>query len=298
MKIIVTGGAGFIGSHIVDKLINDGHEVVCIDDKSAPQNDQFHWNKAAINVVGDIRDESLRNHYNGADAIFHLAARSRIQPTVDNPSESFSVNVLGTQSVLEAARIFGVKRVIYSSSSSYYGNVNTVPFNEDMKPGCATPYSLSKFQGEQICDLYTRLYRISTLSLRYFNVYGPREPLKGQYAPVVGLFLNQSQKNLPITIVGDGEQRRDFTHINDVVEANIKALDKLDVTGVINVGTGKNYSINDIANIIGGNKVYLPLRVGETRVTLANNAKAQKMLGWNPTIDIIDYIRGMKNKNV
>ena len=169
MKALVTGGAGFIGSHVVDALIARGDEVVCVDDKSAPQNQIFYWNDAATNINADIRnlDESV---YHGVDVVFHLAARSRIQPTVNNPSECFSVNVLGTQRVLELSRLAGVKRVVYSASSSYYGHASKPPFLEYAPKGCATPYSLSKWQGEEICDLYTKLYGLSTISLRYFNV--------------------------------------------------------------------------------------------------------------------------------
>lgn len=291
MKALVTGGAGFIGSHIVDALIARGDEVICVDDKSAPQNDTFYWNDAAENIWADIRNLS-ESVYHGVDVVFHLAARSRIQPTVNNPSECFSVNVLGTQSVLEMSRRAGVKRVVYSASSSYYGHASKPPFVEHAPKGCATPYSLSKWQGEEVCDLYTKLYGLSTISLRYFNVYGPREPLKGEYAPVMGLFKRQRDAGDPLTIVGDGKQRRDFTHINDVVSANLLAAEKLHVTGPVNIGTGKNYSINDLAVMVGGNRLYIADRVGETRETLANNVRARGELGWVPTVDLEDYLRG------
>jgi UDP-glucose 4-epimerase len=294
MKALVTGGAGFIGSHIVDALIARGDEVICIDDCSSPQNSDFYWNDKARNYITDIRSEDIAGLYEGVDVVFHLAARSRIQPTVSNPTESFSVNVLGTQRVLENSRLAGVKRVVYSASSSYYGQKNRIPFLESMQPGCATPYSLSKWQGEEICDLYARLYSLSTVSLRYFNVYGPREPLKGEYAPVMGLFKRQKDSGHPMTIVGDGKQRRDFTHITDVVKANLLAAEKLNVTGPINIGTGRNYSINDLAVMIGGDRLYVAERVGETRETLANNMRAQEELGWTPVIRLEDYL--LENK--
>ena len=290
MKALVTGGAGFIGSHIVDALIARGDEVICIDDESAPQNDMFYWNHHALNIIGDIRDENLRKHYVDVDVVFHLAARSRIQPTVNNPSECFSVNVLGTQEVLEASRIAGAKRVVYSASSSYYGHASKPPFLEHAPKGCATPYSLSKWQGEEVCELYTKLYGLSTISLRYFNVYGPREPLRGAYAPVMGLFKRQKAAEMPMTIVGDGRQKRDFTHIDDVVKANLLAADKIDVTGPVNIGTGRNYSINDLAVMIGGDRLYVAERVGETRETLANNMRAREELGWVPSINLVDYL--------
>ena len=291
MKALVTGGAGFIGSHIVDALITRGDEVVCVDDASAPQNDQFYWNDAATNVRADIRNlhQSL---YDGVDVVFHLAARSRIQPTVNNPSECFSVNVLGTQRVLEMSRLAGVKRIVYSASSSYYGHASKPPFIESAPKGCATPYSLSKWQGEEVCDLYTKLYGLSTISLRYFNVYGPREPLKGEYAPVMGLFRRQQDAGIPMTIVGDGKQRRDFTHISDAVSANLVAAEKVNVTGPVNIGTGRNYSINELAQMIGGDRLYTADRVGETRETLANNIRAREELGWYPRVTLEDYLRG------
>jgi len=289
MKILVTGGAGFIGSHIVDALIARGDDVICVDDMSAPQNDTFHWNDDASNFVTDIRNlhESV---YQGVDVVFHLAARSRIQPTVDNPSECFSVNVLGTQQVLEMSRRNGVKRVVYSASSSYYGHASKPPFIESAPKGCATPYSLSKWQGEEICDLYTKLYGLSTVSLRYFNVYGPREPLKGEYAPVMGLLRRQKESGQMMTIVGDGEQRRDFTHISDVVRANLIASEMLQITGPVNIGTGKNYSINQLAEMIGGLTCHLPERVCETRITLADVSRARNELGWESKVNLIDFL--------
>ena len=291
MKALVTGGAGFIGSHVVDALIARGDEVICVDDTSAPQNNQFYWNDAATNIRADIRDlhESV---YHGVDVVFHLAARSRIQPTVNNPSECFSVNVLGTQRVLDCSRLAGIKRVVYSASSSYYGHASTPPFIESAPKGCATPYSLSKWQGEEVCELYTKLYGLSTISLRYFNVYGPREPLKGEYAPVMGLFKRQRDMGNSMTIIGDGKQRRDFTHISDVVTANLLAAEKLDVTGPVNIGTGRNYSINHLAQMIGGDRLYTADRVGETRETLANNTRARNELGWYPKVALEDYLRG------
>jgi UDP-glucose 4-epimerase len=291
MKALVTGGAGFIGSHIVDALIARGDEVVCVDDVSAPQNDQFYWNDAATNVRADIRNLH-QGLYDGVDVVFHLAARSRIQPTVNNPSECFSVNVLGTQRVLDCSRLAGVKRVVYSASSSYYGHASKPPFIESAPKGCATPYSLSKWQGEEVCDLYTKLYGLSTISLRYFNVYGPREPLKGEYAPVMGLFRRQQDAGIPMTIVGDGKQRRDFTHISDAVSANLVAAEKVNVTGPVNIGTGRNYSINELAQMIGGDRLYTADRVGETRETLANNIRAREELGWYPRVTLEDYLRG------
>lgn len=294
-KVLVTGGAGFIGSHLVDALLGRGYTVTCIDNESANENEKFYWNPGAKNIKADIRDTATWDLYQDIDVVFHLAARSRIQPTVNSPSECFSVNVIGTQSVLEASRLAGVKRFIYSASSSYYGHASKPPFVESAPMGCATPYSLSKWQGEELCAFYTKLYGLSTVSLRYFNVYGPREPIKGQYAPVMGLFLRQRAEGVPMTIVGDGEQRRDFTHISDVVEANLQAMwaglrDPKRIVGPINIGTGRNFSINQLADMIGGERVHLPERIGETRHTLANCQLANHLLCWEATVKLEDYI--------
>ena len=293
IKSIVTGGEGFIGSHIVDALLNLGHEVISIDDRSAPENSQFYRNSNARYVVSDIRDKSNRELYQGADYVFHLAARSRIQPTILNPGECFSVNVLGTQEVLDASRLSGVKKVIYSASSSYYGHASSPPFVEDAPAGCATPYSLSKWQGEQICSLYRKLYGLATVCLRYFNVYGPREPLAGEYAPVMGLFKRQASSGKPITVVGDGLQRRDFTYITDVVAANILSMEDAAV-GTYNIGTGRNVSIIELAQLVSSKFPteikYIPKRVGETQVTLADASKAQREFGWKSKHAIEDVI--------
>lgn len=293
MKSIVTGGEGFIGSHVVDALVSLGHEVISIDDRSAPENDLFYRNDEAKYVTGDIRDKSLRNLYEKVDYVFHLAARSRIQPTLKSPEECFSVNVLGTQEVLEASRLAGVKKVIYSASSSFYGKTARVPFREDLLPGCTTPYSLSKWQGEQICSLYTNLYNLPTACLRYFNVYGPREPTRGQYAPVIGLFKRQAVSGSLITVIGDGSQRRDFTYVADVVEANIAAMNS-EASGTFNIGTGSNISVQEIAKIIAkefrSQITYLPERVGEARETLADTTKAKECLGWRAKKRIQDMI--------
>jgi UDP-glucose 4-epimerase len=293
MKCLVTGGEGFIGSHVVDSLVARGHDVLCIDDRSAPENAQFYRSPRAKYVTSDIRERANRYLYRGIDVVFHMAARSRIQPSIANPTEWFSVNVMGTQEVLEACRASGVRRVVYSASSSYYGHASSPPFREDAPPGCATPYSLSKWQGEQICDLYTRLYGLSTVSLRYFNVYGPREPLRGGYAPVMGLFKRQAAAGQPITVDGDGMQRRDFTYITDVVEANILAAESA-ATGTYNIGTGKNTSILDLARRVSvkysADIEFLPKRIGETQETLADASKAERDLGWKATTMLEDTL--------
>jgi len=277
MKSLVTGGAGFIGSHIVDKLLEMGHEVVCYDNESAESNEEFYRNPKAYNIKGDIRDyKLLKNSMTNIDYVFHLAAESRIQPAILNPIEAVSVNCVGTVTVLQCAREAGVKKVIYSSTSSGYG-FNEPPNDELQNDDCLNPYSVSKVAGEKLCKMYNDLWGLKTVFLRYFNVYGERQPLKGQYAPVIGIFLRQRDEGEELTIVGDGEQRRDFTHVSDVVQANIlaatKEVQEMNYGQLYNVGNGINYSINEIANSISDNQVNIPSRIGESRITLAKNDK-------------------------
>ena len=297
MKIMVTGGNGFIGSHIVDRLVDMDHHVVVVDDNSAESNEQFYFNKRAVNYLYDITDyDKLREVMSDVGVVFHLAAESRIQPAILNPIRAAKVNVLGTCNVLQAARECGVDRVIYSSTSAAYGLKNEPPLRENMTKDCLNPYSVTKIAGEEMCVMYTRLFGLNTVCFRYFNVYGERQPIKGQYAPVVGLFLDQKSRGLPMTIVGDGLQRRDFTHVSDVVEANILAAfsQSEEIFGeVFNVGTGENHSILELAKIIGGEYEYIAPRPGEARTTLADNTKIRTKLKWNPTVDFEEWLKGL-----
>ena len=293
-KSLVTGGAGFIGSNLVDTLLELGHEVVCVDNESAESNEEFYWNPKAYNVKADIVDyTAMKNCMTGIDYVFHLAAESRIQPAILNPIEAVTKNCVGTCTILQAAREVGVKKVIYSSTSSGYG-FNEPPNNEEQPDDCLNPYSVSKVAGEKLCKMYTNLFGLKTISFRYFNVYGERQPLKGQYAPVIGIFLRQRAADESLTIVGDGEQRRDFTHVSDVVQANILAATKdidEDFYGTLfNVGNGQNYSINEIADKISDNQVNIPPRIGEARTTLANNNKLKSVLGWEPKVNLMEWI--------
>lgn len=295
MKVLVTGAAGFIGSNLVDELIKQGHEVIAIDNESAESNEEFYWNPKAQNYKYDIRDyENTRSLYDGVDYVFHIAAESRIQPAILNPIEAVSVNCVGTVTVLQCAREAEVKKVIYSSTSSGYG-FNEPPNHENQPDDCLNPYSVSKVAGEKLCKMYTNLFGLKTVIFRYFNVYGERQPLRGQYAPVIGIFLRQRNDGEPLTIVGDGEQRRDFTHVSDVVQANILAVTK-DVGDefygeLYNVGCGKNYSVNEIANAISENQINIPARIGESRITLANNGKLRTIFGWRPQVNLMDWIK-------
>jgi UDP-glucose 4-epimerase len=303
MKIaVVTGGCGFIGSHIVDRLVKDDYIVRVIDDLSAPENETFYHNKNAQYFKLDISKDDCSEAFKDADYVFHLAARSRIQPTIGSPNECFKVNVVGTQRVLEWARINSVKRVIYSGTSSLYGHQNKPPFNRNMTPDCLNPYSTSKWMGEEICKMYNKMYNLPSIVLRYFNVYGPREPIKGNYAPVVGLFKRQFKEDMPPTIVSPGTQRRDFTYINDVVEANILAMSSSTVDipfGVYNVGTGVNYNMFELAQMIYGKPGsggwsdvvdMKPPRPAEVKETLADIDSTMRDLGWFPKFKLEDMI--------
>jgi UDP-glucose 4-epimerase len=295
MKSLVTGGAGFIGSNLVDELIKQGHEVIVIDNESAESNGKFYWNDKSQNYKYDICDyEKIRELYTGVDYVFHLAAEARIQPAIQNPLLAVKTNVLGTATVLQCSRESGVKKVIYSSSSSGYGH-NKTPNNENQLDDCLNPYSVSKISGEKLCSMYTKLFGLKTIIFRYFNVYGERQPLKGQYAPVVGIFLRQRSEGNPLTIIGDGEQRRDFTHVSDAVAANILAA-TIDVDDqyygqLYNVGPGKNYSINEIANTISNNQINIEPRIGEARETLADNSKIKSVFGWDPKVNLVEWIK-------
>jgi len=293
-RCLVTGAAGFIGSNLVDELIKQGYEVIAIDNESAESNEEFYWNDKAQNYKYDIRDyENTRPLYDGVDYVFHLAAESRIQPAIKNPINAISLNCVGTCTVLQCAREAEVKRLMYSSTSSGYG-FNPYPNDETQPDDCLNPYSVSKVAGEKLCKMYTDLFGLKTVVFRYFNVYGERSPVRGQYAPVIGIFLRQKNAGESLTIVGDGEQRRDFTHVSDVVAANILAatteVDDKCYGQMYNVGNGVNYSINEIADSISDNQVNIPPRVGEARTTLANSSKLRNTFRWNPKVSLFDWI--------
>jgi UDP-glucose 4-epimerase len=299
MKVLVTGGAGFIGSNLVDRLIDLGHNVVCIDNESAESNEQFYWNDKAQNYKVDICDyNTIYPMFDKIDIVFHLASDARIQPAILDPKKSIDTNVLGTFNILEASRRNNVDRVIISSTSSAYGKSNVIPNVETQKEDCLTPYSAAKVFGENLAKVYFNLYGLKTISLRYFNVYGERQPLKGQYAPVIGLFIKQNKEGKPLTVVGDGTQRRDFTHINDAVSANILAgFNEVGVESfgqVYNVGYGKSYSILDIASMVSDRIEFIPARPGEAKETLSDTSKIKKEFGWSPTKSLDQWI--MENR--
>ena len=296
-KAIVTGGAGFIGSNLVDKLVDVFDKVIIIDNESSDANEQFYYNDRAEKHLLNICDyKHTRPLYEGADCVFHLAAESRIQPTLENPILATLTNTVGTCTVLQCAKQAGVKRLIYSSTSSAYGLINKIPLVETMPDDCLNPYSVTKVSGEKLCKMYTDLFGLETVVFRYFNIYGERHPIKGQYAPVIGIFLRQKSAGQELTIVGDGSQTRDFTHVSDVVNANILAADlqnKKPVGEVINIGTGTNNSIKQIAEMVGGKYNFISARSGEAQDTLANTSKAKELLGWKAQVRVEDWINAI-----
>ena len=295
MISLVTGGAGFIGSNLVDYLLSKGHQVVCIDNESAECNDKFYWNDKAWNINADITDyKVMRNAFTNVDYVFHLAAEARLQPAIKNPIEAVYKNCVGTTTVLQCAREAGVKRVVYSSTSSGYGN-NSSPNIETQPDDCLNPYSASKVAAEKFCKMYSDLYGLETVVLRYFNVFGERSPTRGQYAPVIGIFQRQRDAEEPLTIVGDGTQRRDFIYVGDVARANeLAALMpgvKDHLGQVFNVGSGINYSVQEIADAISDNQIYIPKREGEMETTWSNIEKVNKVIGWKPKVDVLEWIK-------
>tara|TARA_R100001082_G_scaffold49645_1_gene26825 strand:- start:1086 stop:1985 length:900 start_codon:yes stop_codon:yes gene_type:complete len=294
-RSLVTGGAGFIGSHLVEALVNSGHTVTVVDNEYS-DNDNFIWRDDTYNVNCDIKDyRALKNCFaDGQDYVFHLAAEARIGPAIEDPTNAVHINTLGTCNVLQAARESGVKKVLYSSTSSGYG-LNPSPNVETQPDDCLNPYSVSKVAGEKLCKMYTDLYGLPTVIFRYFNVFGERAPRRGQYAPVTGIFLRQKAAGESLTIVGDGEQRRDFIYVKDIARLNLIAAEeqmKPEQLGeVYNVGSGKNFSVLELADLISSDQVHLPPRVGEARTSLAIIKKTQDAFDWEPEVMIDEWIK-------
>ncbi|VVB74025.1 L-arabinose 1-dehydrogenase (NAD(P)(+)) [uncultured archaeon] len=286
MRFIVTGGAGFIGSHLTDALVAQGHDVVVVDNLYAGKKENVN-RKAKLEKVDIRRYEKLLPVFRGADGVFHLAAIPRVPVSVINPLETTEVNIQGTLNVFWAAKNAGVKRVVYASSSSVYGNQKTLPLVETMTPKPVSPYALQKHVGEEFARLFKELYDFPVISLRFFNVYGPRVDLSSEYSLVIGKFLKQRMDGKPLTIFGDGEQSRGFSYVTDVAAANIAAMMSRKVSGaeVINVGSTSGVTVNRIAELIGGERQYFPPRAGDILHTKADLTKAKELLGWEPKVD-------------
>jgi UDP-glucose 4-epimerase len=299
MKYLITGGAGFIGSNIVNALTDAGHDVQVIDNLSSDAHDNFYFNDKATYHKYDVNDyvmcSEIFNRFK-PDYVLHLAAEARIQNCIEDPTKAYETNLLGTLNMLSLSKRYRVKRLVLSSTSAIYGLKNTGPLNEKMEADCLNAYSLSKWNAEYACQLYSKMYGLDTICFRYFNVYGPNQPKKGPYAPVIGVFDRQKQSGEKLTIVGDGNQTRDYVHVFDVAAANIMACNYTkNLNGeIFNVGTGINYSVNWIASQIEPNKdniTHIPPRQGEARDTIADITKIQNILGWKPTITLDNWFK-------
>ena len=288
MKILVTGGAGFIGSHLVEKLISQNHKIVIIDNLSIGKFKNIEKYKKKIKFIKkDIKNfNSIKSHFKNIDVVFHLAALADIVPSIENPQKYFDANVIGTQNVMMACINNKVKKIIYAASSSCYGIPKKYPTKENEIINPKYPYALTKNMGEQLILHYSKLYGISSTSLRFFNVYGPRARTSGTYGAVFGVFLGQKINNLPLTIVGNGKQKRDFTYVTDAVEALLKAMKRKKSCEIFNVGSERTISVNYIANLIGGKKINIPKRPGEPDKTFADIKLIKKLLKWKPKIRI------------
>lgn len=305
-KVVVTGGAGFIGSHLADALVERGFVVHVIDNLSGGKKENI--SPDAIFHKIDIRDlKAIKPIIKDARFVFHLAALPRVQYSIEHPEETNEVNVTGTLNILIAAKEGGVKRVIYSASSSAYGDQparttgivqsggKTLPLVETMTPNPKSPYGLQKYVGELYARVFSEVHGLETVSLRYFNVYGPRLNPDGAYALAIGKFLKQRKAGKPLTIWGDGTQTRDFTHVRDVVRANFLAAEskKVGRGEVLNIGAGRNFSVNQLVKLIGGEVVHEPPRI-EPHDTLADNSLARKLLGWKPEVALEEGIAELK----
>ena len=293
MKCIVVGGAGFIGSNLVDRLVDDGHEVIVIDDRSTGKleniNEKARWCNHDVSCMTDF------SMFEDVDVVFHLAALARVQPSIEDPVSFNEVNINGTLNILLASHKMGVSRVVYSASSSCYGDATKFPTPEEHSTNPLSPYGLQKYVGEQYCKMFSEVYGLDTVSLRYFNVYGERMNLEGAYCLVLGIFAQKMLEGKPLTINNDGEQRRDFTYVGDVVNANILAATHQEqLSGdVFNIGNGNNFSINEVAKMFGG-KTVKGKDVLEPFQTLADNSKANLILNWVPQGNLRTWVKNYK----
>jgi len=287
-KVIVTGGCGFIGTHLVRELARLGHQVIVIDDQSS--------GRTTIEEVGyhicSICD-NIEWIFKDVDCVFHLAAAARIQESIENPKHATKINVLGTVNVLEACRLHNVPRFINSASSSVYGSTDQFPTHENVKTNCLSPYAASKLAAEEMIHCYAKVYGIEAFNLRYFNVFGENSTVNGPNSLVVGLFLDQFKNGEALTVIGDGNSRRDYIYVGDVVDANIRAMDAKPVvlSDVINIGSEQHVSALEIAQSISTNLVFIPPRINEAKQTLADATRAKQILGWETKTLVLDWIQ-------
>ena len=293
MKCLVTGGAGFIGSHLVEKLIKKGHSVTVIDNFSTGRRSNLSHLKDKVKLYK--KDIAIKGNwekiFKNIDVVFHLAALADIVPSIQDPKKYFESNVDGTYNILSCCRKYNIKKIIYSASSSCYGIPKKYPTDENSKIDPQYPYALTKRMGEELVMHWSKLYGLNAISLRFFNVYGTRSRTSGTYGAMFGVFLAQKLAKKPFTIVGDGKQTRDFTYVSDVVDAIYMAWKSNVKDQIFNVGSGKTISVNKIVEILGGSKTYIPKRPGEPDCTFADMKKIKKILKWKPKININDGIK-------
>lgn len=292
---LITGGAGFIGTNLAERLVSDGARVVVVDNLAAGTDPARLPKEVALHKLDICDNDELTKLAKGVDVIVHLAALPRVQVSIEHPFETQHANVDGTLSVLEAARKGGVRRIVYAASSSAYGDQDVMPLIETMPAQPKSPYGLHKYVGELMLKLWHDLHGLETVSLRFFNVYGPHFDPNGAYALVIGKFLKQRSEGQPMTITGDGEQTRDFTHVRDIVDAVVRASvsERVGNGEVFNVGAGRNASVNRIAEIIGGPVEHIAPRI-EPKHTLADTTRIREALGWQPTVTLEDGIAELK----
>ncbi len=296
MKVLVTGGAGFIGSHLSRKLMELGYDVHVLDSLIGGRKENITDLLLLPNFVFhqvDIRvSEQISEPFNGVDWVFHLAGLADIVPSIEQPKEYYETNVNGTFNVLQAAREVGVSRFIYAASSSCYGIPDNYPTAENSETKPQYPYALTKYLGEQLVMHWQQVYKLPAVSLRLFNVFGPNSRTTGAYGAVFGVFLAQKINKKTFTVVGDGKQTRDFTYVSDVVNAFIKAAES-EVTGeIFNVGSGGTYSINELVTLLGGEVSYIPKRPSEPDCTFADTRKIKDKLGWQAEVS---FPKGVEN---
>ncbi len=296
-QVLVSGGAGFIGSHLVERLLADGHTVVVLDNFSTGRMenlDQVKDNpRLSIHRMDASSFSEIQQFFESVDWVFHLAALADIVPSIQGPLAYHKANVDGTVAMLEAARRAGVQRIVYAASSSCYGIPDEFPTPETAPIGPMYPYALTKYLGEQYVLHWNRVYRLPCVSLRLFNVYGPRSRTSGAYGAVFGVFLAQKMAGKPFTVVGDGTQTRDFTFVTDVVDAFVRAAESNVGGEIFNVGSGQTYSVNRLVELLGGEVVHVPKRPGEPDCTLADTTKIQRVLGWRPRVSFDQGVRIM-----
>ena len=298
MKSLVTGGAGFIGSNLVDQLVQEGHQVIVLDDFSTGRRANLSHQRKKVKVIKvDISSKrNLKKYFKGVNYVFHLAGLADIVPSIENPHKYFKANVVGTLNIINAVQNIKIKKFVYAASASCYGVPNKFPTSENEKIKTMYPYSFTKWQAERLVMHWAKIYNLPAISLRFFNAYGPRSRTSGAYGAVFGVFLAQKLANKPLTIVGSGNQTRDFIHVKDLVSAIIKAAKSKKESKIYNVGSGKEITVNKIAKLIGGKKIHIPKRPGEPDRSIANISKIKRDLRWKPKIKIEEGVKDLINR--